>query len=198
MFFLLALLQGLVRSALLNAVGEAFGLRPWGEERRQRELEKKRLATLTRYWDGRSSVTRIDLGGCALRGAWLEKADLTSAILTAADLSGSETILSGARFYHANLVKANLRGAWLDSCDFHMADLREADLRGALLEGVHWGGADLRGADLREARSLRGKSMVGTKVDKSTRWPDGFEVPDTVVWMEEEHLARLRRLVRRD
>ena len=70
-------------------------------------------------------------------GRWLrneeggERADLSSAYLSSADLSS------------ADLSSANLRGAYLSSADLSSANLRGADLSGADLSS-----ANLRGADL--------------------------------------------------
>ncbi|MCB2214687.1 pentapeptide repeat-containing protein [Desulfofustis glycolicus] len=72
--------------------------------------------------------------GCELRGADLNRLDLTGADLRDADLSG-------ASLYLVNLADADLRGANLQGAQFGGADLANADLRGADLQGAVFAGA---------------------------------------------------------
>ncbi|MEE4314005.1 MAG: pentapeptide repeat-containing protein, partial [Desulfofustis sp.] len=72
--------------------------------------------------------------GCTLRGADLNRLDLTGADLRDADLSG-------ASLYLVNLADADLRGANLQGAQFGGADLANADLRGAELQGAVFAGA---------------------------------------------------------
>jgi uncharacterized protein YjbI with pentapeptide repeats len=90
-----------------------------------------------------------------LRGAILERADLSEASLVRADLSNAE--LAHAQLRRANLEKASLAGA----------DLRGADLSFARLLG-----ADLTGAKLAGAR-LHYSALVGARID-----PDGLQQAD--------------------
>jgi len=80
--------------------------------------------------------------GCDLKGAVLDRMDLTGANLEGANLSD-------AKLFLANLAGANLKNAYLKRAIFGGADLAGADLRGA----------DLNGADLTTAY------LVGAKFD---------------------------------
>jgi len=77
--------------------------------------------------------------GLAVRWAFNNKADLSGATLTEADLRGAD--LSGAA----------LRGADLSGADLSGAALRGADLSFANLSGANLSGANLSGANLRRA-----------------------------------------------
>ena len=87
-----------------------------------------------------------------IRDGWCQGANLRGADLRGANLLG------------ANLLDANLRGANLLGADLWGADLRDADLRGA----------NLRDANLLDA-NLRDANLRGARVDRWTRWPDGFD-----------------------
>ncbi len=80
--------------------------------------------------------------GCDLRGAVLNREDLSKANLQGADLTDAKLFLT-------NLSGANLKGAHLQRAIFGGADLAGADLRGA----------DLTGADINTAY------LVGAKFD---------------------------------
>ncbi len=80
--------------------------------------------------------------GCDLKGAVLNRMDLSGANLEGADLTD-------AKFFLANLAGANLKNAHLQGAVFGGTDLAGADLRGA----------DLRGADITTAY------LVGVKMD---------------------------------
>lgn len=117
-----------------------------------------------------------NLSGARLPWAWLWAANLQRADLRYADLRGARlwaANMQEANLGHANLRRANLRGASLRG-----GGLEWVDLRGARLEWV-----DLRGADLRAAQ-LGGALLHGARVNRETRWPSGFEVPDTVVLVD--------------
>jgi hypothetical protein len=90
---------------------------------------------------------------------WLEnryqagarRADLICADLRGAYLRGadlSRANLRGANLSNADLSGANLRGADLSNADLSEANLRGADLRGANLSNADLSEANLRGADL--------------------------------------------------
>jgi len=92
-----------------------------------------------------------------------EKADLMGADLMGAYLRGADLMgadLMGADLRGADLMGADLRGAYLRGADLRGAYLRGADLRGADLMGADLRGADLMGADLRGAY-LRGADLMG-------------------------------------
>ena len=108
--------------------------------------------------------------------------------------SGTPLWLRGANLSAANLVKADLHGAYLGHANLYGADLRLSDLRNANLwkanlTEVNFLGADLRnsdlsGADLYQAdlrgANLTGAHLVNTNLEKAkynrfTTWPDGFD-----------------------
>jgi uncharacterized protein YjbI with pentapeptide repeats len=77
--------------------------------------------------------------GCDLKGAVLERMDLSNANLQGADLTGAKLFLS-------NLSDANLRNTHLEKAVFGGADLAGADLRGANLNGADLSTAYIAGA----------------------------------------------------
>ncbi len=81
------------------------------------------------------------------------------------ELTPDEEIhLRGAMLDKADLTRVNLSGADLDGASLNDAKLNMADLRGASLTGAKLAGADLRSADLRDARfekaNLTGARLV--------------------------------------
>ena len=123
-------------------------------------------------WCQGANLRGADLRGANLRGADLLDANLWGADLRDADLRGAD--LRGANLLGANLLDANLRGANLRDADLWGADLRDADLRGANLRDANLLDADLRDANLLDA-NLRDANLRGARVDRWTRWPDGFD-----------------------
>ena len=77
--------------------------------------------------------------GCDLKGAVLDRMDLSGANLEGA-------YLDDAKLYLVDLSKANLRNAHLERAIFGGADLAEADLRGANLNGADLSTAYTAGA----------------------------------------------------
>lgn len=69
----------------------------------------------------------------------------------------------------ANLYQANLEGFNLSKVVLSNANLENADLKGADLTE-----ANLRGANLTTA-DLTGATLSGTRYDKRTKWPEGFD-----------------------
>jgi len=128
----------------------------------------------------------IDLRGRDLRGAWLERAVLTRADLTGAQLQRANlglaqlkgvwldraqlqgTILVGAQLQGASLERANLDGASLEMAQLQGAYLGVAELQGALLAHAHLQGADLHSAELQGASlisaQLQGASLQNAKL----------------------------------
>jgi uncharacterized protein YjbI with pentapeptide repeats len=88
------------------------------------------------------------------------KPDLRNADLLEADLRGA--YLRKADFRKADLRQADLRGAYLRKADLRKAHLWRADLREADLQGAYFRKAKLWGADLRQA-DLRGASFLNAK-----------------------------------
>jgi uncharacterized protein YjbI with pentapeptide repeats len=75
--------------------------------------------------------------------------DLSDADLSRANLPGA--IINTADLLGADLRGANLRDAYLAYSDFAVADLRGANLAGADLGDAEFAGADLRGANFEDA-----------------------------------------------
>ncbi len=95
-----------------------------------------------------------------------KKIDLNNAILFGSNLSDAN--LSGA-----NLSDANLLGADLVSVDLSGAYLSSTNLNGADLSGANLTNADLSNAKLIGA-DLQHTIFKGTKYNKFTKWPAGF------------------------
>lgn len=112
----------------------------------------------------RSNLQKAQLGEADLKDANFEKADLRKAVLYSAKLQN--TNLSGAKLGKANLRCATFRGAALQRADLSNADLYQADLCGA----------DFSAAELKNV------SFTRTTFDETTRFPDGFGLPDGLVW----------------
>ncbi len=93
-------------------------------------LIKKNIATLEKT---------KSCPGCDLKGAVLERMDLSKANLEGADLTGAKLFLS-------DLTGANLRKTHLEKAIFGGADLAGADLRGANLNGADLSTAYIVGA----------------------------------------------------
>ncbi|MEU7803938.1 pentapeptide repeat-containing protein [Micromonospora arborensis] len=88
-----------------------------------------------------ASLAGRDLRGLICRdanlaGAWLQRAQLDDAYMTATDLRQAR--LEGARLVNAKLNNAHLQGADLQHVDLRGADLTGACLNGANLTGVHF------------------------------------------------------------
>lgn len=124
------------------------------------------------------------------------------------NLRAGEEHEEGANLRRAKLPWANLRFA-----ELQRVDLRDADLQGANLENANLQRANLQDADLRKAdlcgtimgmtpaeriaiegglapqedvsANLAGTNLRGAIANHKTVWPDGFQVPDTVVMVEE-------------
>jgi uncharacterized protein YjbI with pentapeptide repeats len=144
-----------------------------------------------------------DLGRANLQEAELVLADLQGTNLWRANLRGAN--LRRANLWRANLERANLQGTNLVRTDLHEAsleraslqgaslwgtDLRTANLKGAYLHAARFRrtdlrGCDLRGADLNRVQDLEGSRLEGAKANTETQWPEGFQVPDTVVMVGE-------------
>ena len=109
------------------------------------------------------SMCRVNLHRANLYKADLYRADLYEADLEWANLH--EANLSEANLGEANLHVANLSGANLQGANLWGTDLYRADLQGA----------NLWGADLCEA-NLSDANLRGALWDKTTTWPDGFQI----------------------
>ncbi len=109
-----------------------------------------------------------DLHALDLRGAKLDRCDLSSRSLDRVDLTGASLV-------GANLSRAWLTDAVLRSTDLSGADLSGADLSGAdLVEATLWK-ADLRGTRMSSARHLVMATVRLARYDETTKWPPGFD-----------------------
>ena len=97
--------------------------------------------------------------GVDFRGANLQRADLTYAILNDvklhyADLKSANlyrATIENSNLYNVNLNEADLRGAWLKNAQLERANLQGADLQGSMFENANLKGANLIGAKLQNA-----------------------------------------------
>lgn len=111
-----------------------------------------------------------------LAGANLTRAALAGAYLASADLTGAD--FTDAHLPRAELFDADLTGANLTGADLTGAILTGADLTGADLTSADLTGANLAGANLTNVAHLDDATLDGVCIDQSTRWPEGFAVPD--------------------
>ena len=130
-----------------------------------------------RCWKERTSLTGIDLSKETHGEAvYLDKADLSGAILTGANMSGarvedanlSDASLARTDLSGANLLKVNLSGASLDSANLsgvflYSTNLSGADLNNANLSPALLSGANLSAADFEDAK-LSYASVVGANL----------------------------------
>jgi uncharacterized protein YjbI with pentapeptide repeats len=125
-----------------------------------------------------SVMTGVDLEYARMRNVRfvnsnLSRADISRSILDGSDLSGAfarESTFSNSRFENAVLRGADLTGSDLKGSRFTNADLTGANLSRA----------DITAADLSLAR-LDGVTFNRAAYDETTRWPDGFKVPDEAI-----------------
>lgn len=87
----------------------------------------------------RSNFVGAKMEQVFLRGAVLNRSDLSETKLYAAKLSNAD--LRNTKLIAADLNTADLQGALLDNADLTDADLRFANLEGASLENAEVGGA---------------------------------------------------------
>lgn len=116
-------------------------------------------ANLRDAWLADVAPASLDLPGSAafalfadpstVRGARLDRANLSGADLTGAIVNGAGR--SPASFVRSNLSNAVLNGLLLDQADLSGATLTNAQARTASLMGADLSGADLNGLDLRSA-----------------------------------------------
>jgi hypothetical protein len=99
----------------------------------------------------RVNLSRADLRGADLSGAWLVEANLSGAWLHEANLSRADLFmanLSGAKIPKANLSRARLSSANLSRAYIREADLSQAKLNGANLSTANLYKSNLSGANL--------------------------------------------------
>ncbi|MEL6450851.1 MAG: pentapeptide repeat-containing protein [Pseudomonadota bacterium] len=113
-------------------------------------------------------------GEIALRGANLQRADLTNrnfekARLNLSQMQGAD--LSGAQMQGANIFEAGMQGA----------DLSGAQMQGADLSGAQMQGADLRGAQFDNATDLTAATLRGAAVKNV----DFTDVPQIIPFLDD-------------
>ncbi|MCM8535429.1 MAG: pentapeptide repeat-containing protein [Lentisphaeraceae bacterium] len=126
--------------------------------------------------------------GIDFRGEDFSKIDLSRANLKSANLSNGnfdEAKLSGVDFYHANLSQSSFKNSDLSKSFFYRTNLQGSQFSGAIFKetvfrdldfsSVNISGADLSGASFYKV-DLTGVDLRGVKYDKSTVWPEGFDV----------------------
>ena len=123
-----------------------------------------------------------------LRGAWLERANLTEANL-------GRTDLRQAHFYKANLTRATLWTADATDADFRDANLYQADLYSTVLRDAKLTDANLRQANLQKA-DLRGTAfgldaigshIIQDRVSDLTDYYNRWYISDVI---KEKHMQR--------
>ena len=120
-------------------------------------------------WRRENPTALINLAGADLRGAQLNRVDLSESRLARADLSaaflnGSNLTgadLRGVALRESQLFGANLTRADLSKAYISGANLIEADLREAKLVSANLAGSDLRNADLSDANLISAR-LAGT------------------------------------
>jgi glycogen operon protein len=141
-----------------------------------------------------ADICQADLGQAALSAADLGGADMYESNLREADLRGARLIeatinmadLKNAQLAGANLQRANLFQADLSEADLSHTHLNDANLSYACLQLSNLTGADLRGADLRHA-DLYQTDLRGSRYNRQTQWPEGFNPYEAGVIFSEEH-----------
>jgi hypothetical protein len=122
--------------------------------------------------------TLLDEGGLIERRhnlISLEQADLSGAVLLAANLREADLIyaaLSGAYLSRTNLSGANLSGVFLEEADLSGANLSKANLREA----------DLSGANLREAKGVTNEQLSAAISLEGATMPNGQKYED---WLKD-------------
>jgi uncharacterized protein YjbI with pentapeptide repeats len=154
------------------------------------------------YHYKKADFSNMNLGGTKFSGWALKWANFNGACLEGARFRDTDMYmakfekanLQGAKFHDAcledaNMAEANLAGAVFIDTDLSTVNLEGADLRKTrfLRTNVsvsNFTGADLRGADMRGAIDICDADFTEAIVDKGTKFPADFEIPDDVVWAE--------------
>lgn len=114
-------------------------------------------------------LSKTDLRGAVLWGAYLDEADLSHTHLEDAELQDAHP--RGASLWMAHLKHADLRGSHLEGASLVMADLPTT------IKDAHLHGADFSGADLRGMRITQ-EQLDSVKGDKTTQIPEGLSRPE--------------------
>jgi len=94
------------------------------------------VVQLREHREKQTVQTCVDLSGANLRGAHLEKLDLSLAGARGVVLD--QAFMTGARLERASLPGASLVGTELSGANLTYVDLRDADLRHAARRGTTW------------------------------------------------------------
>lgn len=129
----------------------------------------------------------LDLANQNLSGLRLPHAELSGANLVKADLRFVQ--LSGAKVHAVNLEGARLTQTTLGGTEFIGAQLTGASIERAFAQGAVFTGSDLSGtsfsgtalygADFSGSIGIDKAGMSGICWDEKTRWPEGFEPPES-------------------
>ena len=129
------------------------------------------------------SFKGASLHGAAFTDAVLDGVNFAKADLSGADFSGS-TFASISMFMEdVNCAKANFEGVNFNGAHIYQASFKGANLKKTLgykdIRGCDFTGADLRGANLHAMDNKmwwENAKFKGALYDKSTRWPENFDV----------------------
>lgn len=113
-----------------------------------------------------ATLTDANFEGMALRGVNFKKA-----------------ALEGANFSKATLNRLAMQEARLQGAQLAGAKLHGTVLSGAKLQGANLEGAELLGTDLRDAVIDADTHLNGAKYNRHTKFPAGFEPPDTMIYV---------------
>jgi len=177
----------LLVSALLACPTSLVAHNADGKNWKGKDLEKRdlRMENLENAILDDAKMFLVNMKDVKAMKASFRDADLTSASLDGADLTGAD--FRDATLAKASFQKSILKGANLEGVDLGETSLQSADLRGANLKKIKGlqdiTRADLRDADLRGANMLGAKDYAGAsakfkgaKFDKNTKWFKGFDV----------------------
>lgn len=139
------------------------------QERADQSAEKRQLQLLISQ---QRDLTGIDLTGRDLAGFYLREKTFDFARFFSANLTRAD--LYGVKMNRTDLTKARLTGAMLAYAEIRDSVLRDADLEGASLVGATVISANVQGTNLRGV-NLRGATLRGLVYDDSTEWPADFD-----------------------
>ncbi|WP_028313351.1 pentapeptide repeat-containing protein [Desulfatibacillum aliphaticivorans] len=130
-----------------------------------------------------------DLTGADFTNGNLSGAKFSGGRFTGADFLYAD--LTNARFFDVDLTRAFFLDANLTGAVFSRVDLKNAELIGGDFSMARFNAADLSGATLFDAdltkTNLNKTKLIGTKYDKTTKFPDGFKPEEHgMVFVEED------------
>jgi uncharacterized protein YjbI with pentapeptide repeats len=172
------------RDAMLAALSDGTeGVKRWNVQMAKHKIHKQDRDFARTQLPG-ALLKNIDLSLLDLHGSNFNETDLTWADLR-------DCNLNEASFRRADLSHASLIGARCKDADFSGADLSRANLESARCLRAKLTGANLERANLRFC-DLRGTDLSGAKVegttfclneyDEHTVWPEGFQLPKSLIW----------------